>query len=72
MNGFTPGIPLGANCTKTMTLMRYRKFYKKTKELLQQCSDKDLKILNESDLNDYHLLLNSLIWRITNEQLQRD
>jgi len=50
MNGFTPGIPLGANCTKTMTLMRYRKFYKETKELL----------------NEY------LLWRITNEQLQRD
>ena len=44
MNGFTPGIPLGANCTKTMTLMRYRKFYKETEKL----------------------------WRITNEQLQRD
>ena len=44
MNGFTPGIPLGANCTKTMTLIRYRKFYKETEKL----------------------------WRITNEQLQRD
>jgi len=33
MNGFTPGIPLGASCTKTMTLMRYKKFYKETKEL---------------------------------------
>ena len=44
MNGFTPRIPLGASCTKTMTLMRYRKFYKETEKL----------------------------WRITNEQLQRD
>ena len=44
MNNYNEAERVLLGCTKTMTLMRYRKFYKETEKL----------------------------WRITNEQLQRD